>query len=150
VTQRYVTVLFGDAERASEAKRALETLSGIRVHRMFLVARDAGGMRVDGRYGGELPKIDNLHPLPVLATALARLIRGSSREEDGVAVEGAEENLAVGQAAIVALVDERDQAAIDRAMREYGGAVTRRAVETVDAEDTQRFLSATSLDEPSS
>jgi len=148
MTKRYVTVLFGDAQRAGEAKRALESLPGIRVQRSFLVARDAGGMRVDGRYQGELPKIDNQHPFAVLGTAFARLIRGSSREEDGVAVEGAEEELSVGQAAVVALVDEFDNTAIDRAMREYGGAVTRRAIDTLDAEDTQRFLSATRIDDP--
>lgn len=150
MAQTYVTVLFDDVAHARDAKRALETLQGVHVRRAFLVARDERGMHVDGRYHGELPKIDIDHPLALLRTMLARLILGSSREEDGIAVEDAEEELAVGQAAVVALVDEHDGTAIDRAMRECGGAVTRSAIGTLDAEDTERFLSATRIDPPPS
>jgi hypothetical protein len=150
VAQTYVTVLFDDVAKAGDAKRALEALPGVHVRRAFLVSRDARGMHVDGRYHGELPKIDIDHPFALLRTMLARLILGSSREEDGIAVEDAEEELAIGQAAVVALVDEHDTTAIDRTMRECGGTVTRSAIGTLDAEDTERFLSATRLDSPPS
>jgi hypothetical protein len=150
VPQTYVTILFADAAHAADAKRALESLAGVSVRRAFLIVRDAAGFHVDGRFAGELPKINNLHPIAVLRTVLARMTLGSSREEDGVAVEDAEEELAVGQAAVVALVDEHDATAIDRAMPAFGGAVTRRAVNTLDAEDTQRFLDATRIDPPAS
>jgi hypothetical protein len=150
VAQTYVTVLFDDVDHAREGKRVLENLPGVHVRRAFLVARDERGMHVDGRYHGELPKIDIDHPLALLRTMFARLILGSSREEDGIAVEDAEEELAVGAAAVVALVDEHDNTALDRTMRDCGGAVTRSAVSTLDAEDTERFLSATRLDSPPS
>lgn len=146
--QTYVTILFSDAAHAADAKRALGSLAGVHVRRSFLVVRDAAGFHVDGRFAGELPKINNLHPFAVLRTVLARVTLGSSREEDGVAVEGAEEELAVGQAAVIALVDEHDGTAIDHAMPEFGGTVTRRAVATLDAEDTHRFLEATRIDPP--
>jgi hypothetical protein len=150
VAQTYVTVHFDDVAHARDAKRALENLPGVHVRRAFLVARDARGLHVDGRYQGELPKIDIDHPFALLRTMLARLILGSSREEDGIAIEDAQEELAVGAAAVVALVDEHDNTALDRTMRECGGAVTRSAIDTLDAEDTERFLSATRLDSPPS
>jgi hypothetical protein len=150
VAQTYVTVLFDDVAHARDGKHALENLPGVHVRRAFLVARDPRGMHVDGRYHGEKPKIDIDHPFALLRTMLARLILGSSREEDGTAIEDAEEELAVGQAAVVALVDEHDDTAIDRTMRECGGTVTRSAINTLDAEDTERFLSATRLDSPPS
>jgi hypothetical protein len=136
VAQTYVTVLFDDVAKARDAKRVLEALPGVHVRRAFLVSRDARGMHVDGRYHGELPKIDIDHPFALLRTMLARLILGSSREEDGIAVEDAEEELAVGQAAVVALVDEHDATAIDRTMRECGGAVTRSATGTLTSGTT--------------
>lgn len=149
MSQTYVTILFADAAHAADAKRALESLAGVHVRRGFLIVRDAAGYHVDGRFAGELPTI-NCHAVGVLRTVLARMTLGSSREEDGVAVEDAQEELAVGQAAVVALVTEHDPTAIDRAMSEFRGSVTRRAVSTLDSEDTQRFLDATRIDPPAS
>jgi hypothetical protein len=148
VAQTYVTVLFAREEQARDAQRDLEKLAGVRVHRAFLVRRDASGLHVEGRDEGEAPRIDIRNPFPILRAVVSRLLRGAGREEDSVAVADAEEELSVGQAALVALIHEDEHAAgaLDDVMHAHGGTVTRTAPATLDSEDTQRFLFASSLD----
>jgi hypothetical protein len=108
---------------------------------VFVVHRDAEGYRVDGRFAGEAPHAW----FALLGAALARLLRGTSREEDSVAVSDAEQELAIGQAALVALIDERTPNVADAAIHACGGVVIRAAPQTLDAEDTERFLSASGM-----
>jgi hypothetical protein len=138
----YVTALFDRADAAAAAKRALGEHHGVTVRRAFVIGRDARGFHVDGRFAGEPPS----DWLSRLSTALARLARGTSREEDSVAVSDAESELAVGASALVALIDERDRAATDDAIHGAGGTMIRIAPGTLDAEDHDRFFDATSVD----
>jgi len=141
VTQIYVTALFDREGSASDAKRALAEQQGVAVHRSFVVSRDERGFHVDGRYAGEPPK----HWYALLATTLARVLRGASREEDSVAIGDAEQELAVGQAALVALIDEHVPNVADATIRSYGGVLIRVSPGTLEAEDTERFLKASAL-----
>jgi len=141
VAQEYVTALFDREASANDAKRALAAQRGVTVHQSFVVSRDDQGFHVDGRYAGEPPK----HWYALLATTLARVLRGASREEDSVAIGDAEQELQVGQAALIALIDENIPNAADTAIRSYGGVFTRVSPGTLDAEDTERFLQASSL-----
>lgn len=137
----YITALFDGDAAANEAKAALTAVKGLSVERIFIVHRDERGFHVDGRYAGEPP-----HDwLAVMATALARVLKGTSREEDSVAVSDAEEELGVGQAALIALIDESVPNVADATLRSFGGVVIRAAPQTLDAEDTERFFAASSI-----
>jgi hypothetical protein len=137
----YITALFDGDDAANNAKQALTQLDGVSMERVFVVHRDKQGFHVDGRYAGEPPHAW----FALLGAALARVLRGTSREEDSVAVSDAEQELAVGQAALVALIDERTPNVADAAIHACGGVVIRAAPRTLDAEDTERFLSAAGM-----
>ena len=137
----YITALFDGDGPANNAKRALTELKGVSIERVFVVHRDQQGFYVGGRFAGEPPH----EWFELLGTALARILRGTSREEDSVAVTDAEQELGVGQAALVALIDERTPNAADAAIHAYGGVLIRAVPHTLDAEDSERFLSASSI-----
>jgi hypothetical protein len=137
----YITALFSGDREANAAKQALTELHGVAMERVFIVHRDEQGYHVDGRFAGEPPRAW----FALLGAALSRVLRGTSREEDSVAVSDAEQELGVGQAALVALIDERTPDAADAAIHACGGVVIRAAPRTLDAEDTERFLSASGM-----
>jgi hypothetical protein len=139
--QCYITALFDGDSSANNAKAALTAIKGLTVERIFIVHRDERGFRVDGRYAGEPPR----EWYELLSTALARVLKGTSREEDSVAVSDAEEELAVGQAALIALIDESVPNIADATIRSFGGVLIRASPKTVDAEDTERFFAASSM-----
>ena len=139
----YLTALFAGDAAAADAKAALAKLQGVTTERVVVIHRDAEGFHVDGRFAGEAPQAW----YALLGTALARILRGTSREEDSLAVSDAEQELGVGQAALVALIDERTPDVADAAIHQYGGVVIRAAPQTLDAEDTERFLSAAAMPE---
>ena len=141
MSQVYITALFGGEAAANDAKRALAEQPDIAVHRSFVVHRDEAGFHVDGRYAGEAPK----HWYALLAAALTRMVLGTSREEDSIAIDDAEQALGMGQAALVALIDEDEPNTADATIHAYGGSLIRLAPGTLDADDTERFLSASSL-----
>ena len=130
----YLTALFAGDAAAADAKAALAKLQGVTTERVFVIHRDAEGFHVDGRFAGEAPQAW----YALLGTALARILRGTS---------DAEQELGVGQAALVALIDERTPDVADAAIHQYGGVVIRAAPQTLDAEDTERFLSAAAMPE---
>jgi hypothetical protein len=117
------------------------------VHRSFVVRRDKQGYHVDGRFQGERPQ----HPYAIFFTAMSRLFHRTSREEDALAVDEAERELAVGQSALVALIDEppsRSENETDAVIHAAGGVIVRIAPGTLDAEDHERFFTASSLIDP--
>ena len=139
--QCYMTALFDGDTAANDAKAALTAVKGLSVERIFIVHRDERGFHVDGRYAAEPP-----HGwYELLSTALARVLKGTSREEDSVAVGDAEEQLGVGQAALIALIDESVPNIADATIRSFGGVLIRASAKTVDAEDTERFFAASSI-----
>jgi hypothetical protein len=137
----YITALFDGDTAANAARDALAKIDGVSLERVFVVHRDEQGFHVDGRYAGEPPHTW----FALLGAALARILRGTSREEDSVAVSDAEQQLGVGQAALVALIHEHTPNAADAAIHACGGVVIRAAPRTLDAEDTERFLSASGM-----
>ena len=137
----YISTLFAQPDAASAVKRSLLTQAGIHVHRSFVIVRDRSGFHVDGRFAGEPPE----NWIALLQTFLARHVLGASREEDSVAVEDAEAELAVGQSALVALIDEHDSDVVDALVHRAGGSMIRAAVGTLDGEDNERFFNATSM-----
>jgi hypothetical protein len=137
----YITALFDGDAAANDAKAALVKLPDVSTERVFVIHRDHEGFHVDGRFAGEAPHAW----YELLGTALARILRGTSREEDNTAVSDAEQELSVGQAALVALIDERTPDVADAAIHAFGGIVIRAAPQTLDAEDTERFFSASSM-----
>lgn len=137
----YITALFDGEASANNAKAALTAVKGLSVERIFIVYRDERGFHVDGRYAAEPP-----HGwYELLSTALARALKGTSREEDSVAVSDAEEELGVGQAALIALIDEGAPNIADATIRSFGGVLMRASPKTVDAEDMERFFAASSI-----
>jgi hypothetical protein len=133
--------LFDGDAAANRAKAALTAATGLSVKRIFVVHRDEKGFLVDGRYAGEPPH----EWYALLSTALARVLTGTSREEDGVVVSDAEEELGVGQAALIALIDEHVPNVVDATIRPFGGVLVRTSPKTLDAEDTERFFAASSI-----
>ena len=81
----------------------------------------------------------------MLRTSLARLVLGASREEDSLAIADAEEELSVGQSALVAFIDELDENATDATIHAARGTMIRVAPSTLDAEDRERFFDASSI-----
>ncbi len=141
VARTYIEVLFYEADAAEHAKRSLSGTSGVTVERAFVIRRDEQGYHVDGRFAGEPPG----DWLAILRASVARLLTGTSREEDSLATSDAEAELGVGQSALVALIDEGDGRATDDVMHAAGGTMIRVAPATLDAEDRERFLNATAL-----
>jgi hypothetical protein len=137
----YITALFDFSDSAEAAKEALARTAEITVHRAFVIHRDERGYHVDGRFAGEPPT----DWLSQLSTAVARLILGTSREEDSLAIADAEAELSAGQSALVALIDERDSTVTDRVIHAAGGTMIRVAPQTLDAEDRERFFEASSV-----
>ncbi len=140
----YLQALFTTVDGADRAKASLETLHSIRVHRTFVIRRDKQGYQVDGRFQGERP----LHRYAIFFAAVARLFHSASREEDSIAVDDAEEELGVGESALVALIDEPPSAAeneTDNVIHAAGGTIIRIQPATLDAEDHERFFNAASL-----
>jgi len=137
----YITALFAGAAAAIDAKRALSGVKNLSIERTFVVHRDERGFHVDGRYAAEPP-----HGwIELLSAALARVFTGTSREEDSVAVSDAEEELGVGQAALIVLLDEAVPNVADPIIRSFGGVLIRALPKTIDAEDTERFFAASTI-----
>jgi hypothetical protein len=93
-----------------------------------------------------------VHHAGIFFTAMSRLFHRSSREEDFIAVNDAEEELSVGQSALVALIDEPPataENATDNLIHAAGGTIVRVTPGTLDAEDHERFFAASSLTDAS-
>lgn len=140
----YLQALFMTLDAAERAKDRLLDLDSVHVHRAFVIRRDQQGYHVNGRFQGESPH----HRVAIFFTAVSRLFHRTSREEDGLAVDDAERELAVGQSALVALIDEPQSLTeneTDKAIHAAGGTIIRIAPGTLDAEDHERFFAASSL-----
>jgi hypothetical protein len=141
VAYTYITALFDYGNAAEAAKQALAGHAEVTIHRAFVIHRDERGYHVDGRFAGKPPSDWLSH----LGTAVARLILGTSREEDSLAIADAEAELSAGQSALVALIDERDSTITDDVIHAAGGTMIRVAPQTLDAEDRERFFEASSV-----
>jgi hypothetical protein len=144
----YLQALLFTSGAAADAKDQLLRLKSAHVHRAFVIRRDQQGYHVDGRFHGERPQ----HGAEIFFAAVSRLFHRSSREEDSVAVNDAEQELAVGQSALVALIDESPapgENATDNLIHAAGGTIVRVTPGTLDAEDHERFFAASSLTDAS-
>jgi hypothetical protein len=140
----YLQALFSTLDAASGVKDRLLHLDSIQVHRAFVIRRGHDGYRVEGRFHGERPD----DRLAIFFAAMSRLFHRTSHEEDSIAIDDAERELAVGQSALVALIDEppsQVENATDNVIHEAGGTIIRVAPGTLDAEAHERFFAASAL-----
>ena len=144
MAQAYVTAIFPDEGSARAARAQAEQLLGVEIQRSYLIRRDGNDFVVDG---GPAPHYsDAKQPHSALYKTFQRLWTGNSSEEDAQAVDDVELQLRGTQTALVMLAVEGADT-LETALAAAGGATRTASPETLDAEDTRRFLGASSLSE---